>query len=396
MISLGAGRLTDALFAGMAVPQLMLTVVSGSLTHVLIPLLAGEDAQRQRHDAWAFLILVAGGFAVVAALLFVLAPLWVALLLPGFDPAGRVLAVELSRIQLVGMVFTAITGVQAALYNARSSFMWPELAQALVGGLGFVLLVWLLPVGGVHAAAWVMTLRFALQALLLAPVMGRPVWPDLSAPVIRAAWQRIRPLLLGTTYYKTDPLVDRYLLSSAGSGSLSLYYLAQQLFSAAIQVLGKALVLPVVPALSRLAKAGDDAAFHRLWQKSMLLSGIFVAISLAGLLLIGQPVLGWLVGHGSVTAANVNDLWWMMLWLAGFFAGSVLGQIAASSFYAQGNTRTPTRISMLSYSFYIPAKVVGYCWGGVAGLALVTSAYYLLNLFLQARILLKSAQSYCS
>jgi putative peptidoglycan lipid II flippase len=41
---LGVGAATDALFAGMAVPQLVLAVVSGSLMHVLVPLLSGEGA----------------------------------------------------------------------------------------------------------------------------------------------------------------------------------------------------------------------------------------------------------------------------------------------------------------------------------------------------------------
>ena len=41
---LGVGMATDALYAGMAVPQLVLAVVGGSLGHVLVPLL---DARGQ-------------------------------------------------------------------------------------------------------------------------------------------------------------------------------------------------------------------------------------------------------------------------------------------------------------------------------------------------------------
>ena len=50
LVQLGPGVETDALFAGMTVPQLALAVVSGSLMHVLVPLLAGEPADRFRRD----------------------------------------------------------------------------------------------------------------------------------------------------------------------------------------------------------------------------------------------------------------------------------------------------------------------------------------------------------
>jgi len=127
----------------------------------------------------------------------------------------------------------------------------------------FLLLIWALPRFGVVAAAWIGTLRMAMQTLLLAPGMGIPVRLDLRSAAIHQAWQRIKPLLLGTAYYKTDPLIDRFLLSAASSGSLSLYYLAQQIYSAASQVLNKTIAAPLVPVLSMLHKAGDKAGFRR-------------------------------------------------------------------------------------------------------------------------------------
>src|SRR3972149_11623336 len=122
LIQLGPGMETDALFAGMTVPQLVLAVVSGSLAHVLVPLLAGEDADRFRHDAWGFFILVGVFFAAIAVLLYILAPWWVILTVPGFSDAGKDLTIQLTRIQLAGMGFTALSGVQWAAYHARQRF----------------------------------------------------------------------------------------------------------------------------------------------------------------------------------------------------------------------------------------------------------------------------------
>ena len=116
------------------------------------------------------------------------------------------------------------------------------------------------------------------------------------------------------------------------------------------------------------------------------------AISLASLLvlgLFGNAMLALLVGHGNVSADNVKELWWIMVWLAGMFVGGVAGQVCSNSFYACGDTITPTRLSMLSYTAYIPCKVAAFYVWGLAGLAIATSIYYLTNLSLQIYILEK-------
>lgn len=391
LIQLGPGVETDALFAGMAVPQLVLAVVSGSLMHVLVPLLAGESEDRLRHDAWGFFILIGGLFGLLAILLYAAALWWVPLTVPGFDEAGKALTVELARIQLIGMVFVAVNSVQWAAYHARQQFLWAELTPILSSSIALLLLIWALPRFGVIAAAWIGTLRMGMQTLLLAPGMGSPVRPDLKSAAVQQAWQRIKPLLLGTAYYKTDPLVDRFLLSTAHSGSLSLYYLAQQIYGAASQVLSKAIAVPLVPMLSMLHKAGDKAGFRRAYHRKLLQVG---AISLAGLLilgLLGQELLAFLVGHGNVSASNVAELWWIMIWLGGMFFGGSAGQIASSLFYARGDTVTPTRMSMLSYTAYVPGKVSAFYFWGVAGLAIATSIYYMANLALQIYLLEKKS-----
>ncbi len=383
----GPGVETDALFAGMTIPQIVLAVISGSLIHVLVPLLSGENEVRLRNDAWGGFFIIGSLFGLLAILFYMTAPWWVPFAVPGFTEYGRTLTVLLTRIQLIGMVFTAINGVQWAVYHARQQFLWAEFTPILSSAFGLVLLIWALPRFGIVAAAWIITLRVVLQTLLLAPGMGRPFWPDLKNSAVRQVWRRIRPLLLGSAYYKTDPLIDRFLLSTAASGTLSLYYLAQQIYSAIGQVLNKAFSVPLVPMLSRLHKDRNQKGFQRAYHRKSMQVGV---ISLAGLLVLtvfGQTLLGLLIGHGNVSARNVTELWWIMIWLAGMFVGSAAGQISASSFFALGDTLTPTRMGIYSYTLYIPLKICLFYYFGIPGLALSTSLFYIANMVLQYYLL---------
>lgn len=382
LTQLGPGMETDALFAGMTLPQLVLAVINVSLMHVLVPLLAGEDENQLRHDAWGFLVLVGGLFTLLASVFYVAAPWWVPLSVLGFNETGKALTVELTRIQLIGMVFTAINGVQWATYHARQQFVWADFTPILASIFSLLMLIWALPRFGVIAAAWISTMRITLQTLLLAPGMGKPVWPDLRSPALGVAWQRVKPLLLGSFFYKADTLVDRFMLSSANSGSLSLYYLAQQIYGAVNQVVNKALAAPLMPLLSKLHKEDDIRGFQRICRQRLLQ---VATISLAGLLLLGllgQDMLELLIGHGNVTISNVKELWWIMIWLSGVFVGGLLGQICAISFYASGDTTTPMRMTAIPYALYIPSKIATFYYWGVMGLAIATSVYYMIMLSL--------------
>ncbi|NOQ16713.1 MAG: virulence factor MviN, partial [Methyloprofundus sp.] len=73
LMSIGIGEQTDALFAGLTIPQLVTTVISNSLMHVLVPLLSGETQEKSNHDTWAFLSLVAALFFSLALALYMTA-----------------------------------------------------------------------------------------------------------------------------------------------------------------------------------------------------------------------------------------------------------------------------------------------------------------------------------
>src|SRR5258706_15742247 len=92
---LGVGFQTDAFFASGALPQLIFLVASFSLTQVLVPLLATEDEETFRRDAWGFFLSVTGFFILLAGGVFVLAGYWVPLLGPGFFDEAKQFTIRL-------------------------------------------------------------------------------------------------------------------------------------------------------------------------------------------------------------------------------------------------------------------------------------------------------------
>ncbi len=389
IVSFGAGVESDAFFGTMALPQFILLVLSGSLTMVLVPMISVYKGNAFQTEAWNYLQGIGFLFGMLALILFFTARWWVGWVLPGFSGASYTLAVQLSKIQLLAMVFSAMLSVLWAVHSARENFYFIEITSIAANLVSLIMLYFAVQYLGIYGAAWLSVLRIFLQMLFLTKALGPYRKPALASASFKNAWARLRPLILGNFYFKTDMLADRYLTSGGTGGELTLLNLAQQLYAAGNSILTKVLVNTMIPSMSRKYADGDTEGFNKLLKKRLLLS-ILVTVSLFALLAIaGKWVLAILFGFKNFNPSDVSRLWWLLLLLGGFWVGSLTGSVTSCTFYAKGNTKTPTRLSIIIFTCYIPLKFYCYNHFGISGLALSVSIYYITSFLFQLYFLRK-------
>lgn len=377
--NIGPGIETDALFAGMVIPQLVLSIASSSLTFVLVPLLSVNKTRNFSKDSWTFFQSIAILFFGIAIILFSTADYWVKLIVPGFSREAELLTIDLVKIQLVGMVFSGLIAVLWSANHAKEKFIWVEISAIISNILGFLFLIWGLTQFGIIAGAWAMVIKAGLQMVTLLPSLGKYHKPDWKSPSFNNAIKLVLPLLIGSSYYKTDRLVDRFFASMAFAGGLSLYHIAQQIYMAGSTVLGKAVTSPMVPELSKLAELGKWKEFKQLYIRrlSFLLSLAFIGSLL--LISIGFPLLEIIFNYNEFSTEDIETLWALLIALSGVWIGGVMGQILSSAFYTIGDTKTPTKIGSWGFTLGIAFKIIGFYIGGIMGIAIGTSIYYILN-----------------
>ena len=149
----------------------------------------------------------------------------------------------------------------------------------------------------------------------------------------------------------------------------------------------KAISTPSVPRLAIAAKAADWPNFRHIYRQRLAWMVVITTAASVGLFAAGEPLLRLMIGHGGITAKNVHQLWWIMVALAGLLIGGASGQLISSVFYAIGDTRTPTMLFTITYTVYVPIKIVVFLKYGVVGLAVVTSIHLVLNFLLQLIVL---------
>lgn len=387
--SLGAGTQTDALFGAMALPQFILVVLSGTLTMVLIPLIAKYTGDEFIKESWNYFQAVALLFTGIAVILLLTAHWWISWILPGFKGTDYQLTLNLVRIQLIGMVCSALLSVVWAIHSARGNFFVIEYTSIAVNIFAFLLVTVCIKPWGVYAVAWVNVIKIILQVALLMKIMGTYHRPDFYSPSFKITWKKLRPLISGNAYYKSDALVDRYLTSRGAAGELTLLNLAQQIYIAGNSILVKVLVNTMIPEMSKAISAGNEKRYNHLFRKRLVISFACTGISFLAMLLLGRWVLGFIFAFKKFTPDHVDQLWWLMVLLAGYLIGGLAGNVTSGTFYAKGDTVTPTRIGGLLFTLYIPVKIFCYFRFGVFGLAISISVYYMVSMLMQLFFLRK-------
>ena len=300
-------------------------------------------------------------------------------MVPGFDSQSAELVVQLTRIQLLGLVLATQHAPIWALAQSRKRFVLTE------SGLAVASVFTLLAVGpvarrwGIEGVAWLFAARSAVRVLAMLP--GSRLRPQLTfrRSHVSELVRRVTPLLISSIYYKSEVLVDRFLASMAPAGALSLLNLAQVLQTAATGVLTNALLVPVAPRVGELARAREWPQLRALLKRTAALGLGSSLLALAGLAVLGLPMLRVLVGMGGITDDNVTQLWLLALALGGTLVGPAFTQVLNYGFYALDETRRLSILSAISYTVGLGLKVGGFYLAGVIGLALGTSAYFALS-----------------
>lgn len=382
---LGAGSHTDALYAGSTLLQLCSAVVLEQVSFVLVPLLAARAERERAALAWPLFVGIGSLFALVTLLLYGLAPYLVPVMAPGFTEPTALLAVELARIQLLGLLGAACFTVLSALYQASNRFLWPSGAVLLCSLIGWCLLVAGLPNLGVRLAAWVQVLLWCGPALLL--VRGLGPWSPgtiASRAVFHELWLRVRPLLLSAAFVRTGFVVDRFLTSFLAAGSLVLLDVTWRVMAALVRIFNQGLVTPVVPTLATLAESGRWLEFVRLCRTRLLWMG--GAGAMATVLLFGVATLGRSFGDGLSSMGVTAEMWAtiqaVLLAGAGLLLFGGLTHVLVNAFYAQGDTAVPAKVEVGTSLVGLALKGIGFLMGGLIGIAVATTVQYALSALL--------------
>jgi putative peptidoglycan lipid II flippase len=391
----GAGFKTDALYAGWTIPQLLIAILIDTVSVVLIPALSKCREDELQSYGWMLFLAMGLGFFAVAEALFLLMHWIVPIIVPGFSPLAKQLAISLSRIQIFGIVGTGCFAILSALCQVRNKFIWPALTIFLGAAANLSFVVWQLPRSGITSAAWGQVIFNTLPALLLLPELGRLRVGNWRINVFKRGWEQMQPIVLLKAYSMTSLPFDRFLASFLVPGSVVTFELVWRFYSAAVRVLSKGILTPFFPLLSRLAHSNDWHEFSSVYRRqskimlgaASLVLAVVSVIALTTLLAVPAEPLRRLAG--SLTSHDLSKISVVILCMSGMLPFVGLSGSQVNAYYAIGDTRTPAKIGFAVYTAGIVFRIVGFFAGGLPGMAVAVSGWAALNYIVMEIVLKK-------
>ncbi len=392
----GAGDTFDAFVAAFRLPDLIFNlVVVGALSAAFIPLFTEKlvkgkrDADGHRESdtfALSVLHLVILVVTALSAVYAVTAPWLVPLITPGFTGEKLRLTIELSRIMALQPVLLGISFVFSGILNSHKRFLTYSLAPILynVGIMFgvFCLYPWL----GAAGLGWGVVLGAALHMLIQLPpilqvgIHWRPVlaWSSQDFKVLR---KMLIPRMMGLAAQQVNMFVVTVLGSGLGSGTISVFHVANNLQSLPIGIFGVAFAQAAFPSLAENIARGEDNAFTHTLTRSFRYILFFVIPTSVVFYLLRAQIIRVVFGHGAFdwqdTILTFRTFGILNLSL---FAQATI-PLLTRAFYVKHNTKTPFIISVISIAANIILALI-FKSSGVAGLALAFSLAAILNLVL--------------
>jgi len=380
LATVGVGEQTDAYYAGQAPVLVLLAIFQLPLQRAVVAAFAEHDF-KVRYPGWPLLLAVLGAMAAIVMALAVVGRFALPLVFPELSESALTTALQVLRVQGAAVAIATGNLVLLSLNQVRGRFVHCELSIAAASLCAAILVLLAVDRIGVLAAAYGQLVKALIAGLLyLFLLRGQLGW---ARPPWRKIWDIVRPLSSAGLLSKMTPLIDRSIASAAPSGSLTVLVFAQTVYGACVAVAERAIIAPRLPALQRSPALGAALSAVRL----LALAGIVLVILFAA----GSAVLGLI--EPVVSAISASKLQLLLICgvlLAGLPVGTLSAQWMAALMVSVGRAKLSARIMAACFIVAVPVKLIAFRLGGIEGLAVAMSCYYLasaLSLWLVLRSL---------
>jgi len=385
----GADEKVDAFFAATTLPQILVAVLSASITNAFLPFFI-ERRQQDESLAWAIAHRLFNLLAIILLSLCITGTLFsfplVRLINPGFSLSVARLASSLLRLLLPSLFFSGCSILLISLHYADHRFFIPSLSQLLNSLITLSFLFLFRFSLGVKSLALGFLIGSIFQFLFLLPLplkkAGFSFKPPISFRELKPLAQLLLPLLIASLFYRANPFVERYFASRLGEGSIAYLGYALRIISALLLLLSQGISIVTFPRMAEEAASGQKDKLNETISRTLRIM-LFILVPVTFFLLIFRKELVALLferGHfsdeatSSVAAALLAYGWY-------FFLGALAGPLV-NAFYSFKKTTLVAVIGLSGFILFVILSGFLSQKFNFIGLAAASSIQYFVAFFI--------------
>ncbi|MCL6584922.1 MAG: murein biosynthesis integral membrane protein MurJ [Anoxybacillus sp.] len=369
---------SDAYFVALT-PSTLAITFSISLSSVFLPMFI--KYANDRHAAFIFsnriLFLFFSLSTFVYLLVIIKGDLFVSLIAPGMSSQGKTLAVEMLKI-LFPLVFIVIAiQLYTVMLNSFDCYFIPT-ASILPNNL--LLILYLLFIGdsfGITSVSYVTLFSFLIQFIILYIYLRtfgyRFRTSNFFDPTTKEFMVLLFPILISTAFSQLNAVVDRFLASTLQEGSISALMYSYKLRTLILGIFVTSVISVTAPKISRLAHENSLKEVGHVTRESVLIVLLLLAPLTCIFMLFSREIIEILFERGEF--GKEATLLTSRIFFYSSFAilGAGLRDIIIRTFYAFGDTKSPTKIIIAGLILNMMLSFLFVKLMGLSGLGLSLS-----------------------
>lgn len=359
---LGASAAADVFTLAFLIPNLFRRLFGeGAFSAGFVPLFSqrlkddgnSEGARRFAEEVLAvFLPLL----LVVTAVFVVFMPFFIGLIVPdewGQSQEKTDFAVAMTRITMPYLIFICLVSLVSGVLNSIGRFAAAAFAPALLN-VALVIALIVVPEGGeptVRAMCWSVVAGGVAQLTLTWANMVKSGIPlkfraPRITPGVRELFTLVLPATLaGGTYYISQ-FFYAYFATRLPEGSLLILGQADRLNQLPLALIGSALGVAILPAVSRAIGRADEAGAGRVQAQAIELGMLLTIPAAVALAVTSGPIATVIFEGGRFTAEDASVTGAVLAMLVFGLPAYVLIKILSPGFYARRDMKTPVTIAV--------------------------------------------------
>jgi len=359
---LGATAAADVFTLAFLIPNLFRRLFGeGAFSAGFVPLFSQRlkddgDMAGARHFAEEVLSVFLPLLLAITAIFMVFMPFFLGLLVSsgwGEGGAKTEFAVEVTRITMPYLIFICLVSLVSGVLNSIGRFAAAAFAPALLN-VALVIALIIVPDGGaptVRAMCWAVLAGGVAQLALTWGSMVRWGVPlKLRAPRITPGVRELFTLVLpatlaGGTYYLSQAFYV-YFATSLPDGSLLILGQADRLNQLPLALIGSALGVAILPAVSRAIGRSDEAGAGRVQAQAIELGMLLTIPAAVALAVTAGSIATVIFEGGRFTEEDANVTGAVLATLVLGLPAYVLIKILSPGFYARRDVKTPVKIAV--------------------------------------------------
>ena len=379
----GAGNVADAYLTTLAIPDMILELLSSAIMAGFVPLavakLAESEHQLNRFATGSLKVLCA--MSLLISLLVICIPgTIIRLLAPGFEGESFDFAVRFLQLLSFSMVFRSVSGVLMAHLGTKKYFV-PGAFMGIILDVAVIATIWLskklefvylLPLG-----ALIGTL---LQMVFLMPFSRRQGFRVLLRDSID--WKDVRallamgvPALLSVGLLHISTLYNRALASDI-LGGVTMFNNASRISYFAENIIVASVATVLYPLLSEFALRDEKKQLGDTLVDSIEKIITLLLPATVGLVLLSYPVIDVLYGHGAFTQENVKVTAELMCFNVLGMVGIGVQTLFGRALFSMKKIKLSAILSLILLAVYLGLSCLFFELMGLHGIALATGVSY--------------------